>query len=583
MVWAKVMRLNRLSHQDSSNPTAFIRTRVGSASSLVESLIVEGIQGGCVEKSDCEFGFQKTVPPNSWLSLVFMVALLTAGAALAQDAPQVRTTAGQIRGLVRPGGGAKFLGIPYALPPVGDLRWREPVAAKPWSAVRDAIAFGAPCLQPDLGEWNRHEAQNGKEDCLYLNVVTPVWPAKEKLPVMFWIHGGANEGGTASAALYNDGTLPQHGVIVVSVNYRLGVFGFLAHPELTRESPHHASGNYGLMDQILALRWVRENIGRFGGDPGNITVFGQSAGSMDTGLLMTSPARGLFQRAIAESGAPFNPEQQTLDKAEQAGEKFAAGLNAPAGGEIAFLRAMSGPELLKRLTEHEPHPRFGPDIDGWVIAKSPAEVFALGQESPIPLLFGTTQREFGMEASPERLKAMIEGAAGVLAPRALAAYGLGAGGDAKTDPLYGTAADQFAADMAFRCPASMEGAWHTAAHHPVYEYEFDHAIPGQEAQGAVHSSDLPYVFGYFPKTGNIAGNFGDVDWKLADLMETYWTNFARSGNPNGAGLPDWPQFGSSQVFIQFAQDGHVADASRLRGAQCDVYRDFMAERMKQKP
>jgi para-nitrobenzyl esterase len=536
-----------------------------------------------VAKSNCKSNIQKAVSLRRMFSSMVLLALLAAGTISAQEVPTVLTTAGQLRGLARAGGGAKFLGVPFAQPPVGDLRWREPLAAKSWSGMRDATAFGAPCAQPVLGDWNRHDAEAGKEDCLFLNVVTPVWPAKEKLPVMFWIHGGANEGGTASAALYNDGTLAQHGVVVVSINYRLGVFGFLAHPELTRESPHHASGNYGLMDQILALHWVIDNIAKFGGDAKNITVFGQSAGSFDTGFLMTSLVKGLFQRAIQESGAPLSPEPAALDKAEKAGEKFAAGVDAPAVGAIAFLRGMSAPDLLKKLTAHEPHPRFGPDIDGWVIPQAPAAVFARGEESPIPLLFGTTQREFGMEASPERLKPIITGAFGHLAPRALAAYGIGNGVDPKPDALYGTAADQFAADMGFRCPATTEGAWHVAAHQPVYEYELDHAIPGQEAQGAVHSSDLPYVFGYFPKSGNIAGSFGDVDLKLADLMESYWTNFAKTGNPNGAGLPDWPQFGSAQAFIQFTQDGHVVDVSKLRGAQCDVYRDVLAERMKQKP
>jgi para-nitrobenzyl esterase len=213
-------------------------------------------------------------------------------------APLVSIRDGLLRGRPRPGGGAEFLGIPYAEPPVGPLRWKPPVPVKPWRGVRNAVRFGAPCLQPPLGSWNAHAAAKSRENCLYLNVIVPRWPARRSLPVMFWIHGGANIGGTGTQRLYNFGTLVNHGVILVTFDYRLGIFGFLADPALSRESVHRAAGNYGLMDQILALRWVRANIARFGGDPHNITVFGQSAGGSDTGLLMASSARGLFQKAI---------------------------------------------------------------------------------------------------------------------------------------------------------------------------------------------------------------------------------------------------------------------------------------------
>src|ERR1700722_15149868 len=178
----------------------------------------------------------------------------------------VRTSSGPLRGVARPDAGAEFLGIPYAQPPVGDLRWHEPLPVKSWTGVRTAGSFGAPCAQPVMGDWNRHDAETSQEDCLFLNVMTPVWPAKQPLPVMLWIHGGANEGGSASGALYKDGTLIRHGVLLVTLNYRLGIFGFFAHPALSAESTHQGSGNYGLMDQILALRWVRTNISRFGGD-----------------------------------------------------------------------------------------------------------------------------------------------------------------------------------------------------------------------------------------------------------------------------------------------------------------------------
>ena len=518
--------------------------------------------------------------PGRTFTLAFTMLSCAAWAAAAQRQPSqsliVKTTIGEIRGVGRPGGGAEFLGIPYAEPPIGELRWHEPVAKKPWSGVRDATAFGAPCAQPDLGEWNRHDAESGKEDCLFLNVIAPKWPVEKPLPVMFWIHGGANEGGTASSALYKDGTLVNHGVILVTVNYRLGIFGFFAHPELTAESPHHASGNYGLMDQVLALRWVRDNIAKFGGDARNITVFGQSAGSMDTSMLMTSPlAKDLFQKAIGESGAAFTEPLASLTAAERAGVSVAQQFGAPADkGQIKYLRTLTAAELIAGLGKLHDHPRRA-DIDGWVLRENPALIFQSGKEAHIPLLYGTTTREFGGNESADRLRAIIRMAAGSFAPEALAAYGLTDGGTGGSDPKYGTAADQWTADMLFRCPGSTQGAWHAAAHNPTFEYEFNHAIPGQEAQGAVHSADLPYVFGYFPKTGNISGNFTEVDTKLADLIQAYFTNFAKTGDPNARGLPNWPQQDDTGAYIQFQQDGSVQAATGLRSKQCNIYRAWL--------
>jgi para-nitrobenzyl esterase len=524
----------------------------------------------------------KVLRPFHLHPILFALLLFAWGCALsasllpAQDTSlNVKTSSGEIKGSPRHGGGAEFLGIPYAEPPIGDLRWRPPVPAKPWTGVRDASTFGWPCAQPDLGGWNRHDAQTGKEDCLFLNVIVPAWPVTKPLPVMFWIHGGANEGGTASSALYKDGTLVRHGVILVTVNYRLGIFGFLAHPELTAESGR--SGNYGLMDQVLALHWVRDNIAKFGGDANNITVFGQSAGSMDTSMLMTSPlAKDLFQKAIGESGASFTAPLLALPDAEHTGASLAQILQAPAGsGQIKYLRTISAADLLAALAKIPNHPRVGPDIDGFVLPTQPAAVFASGKEAQIPLLYGTTTREFAGNQTPDQLRTTISSAAGTFADKALASYGLANGASGTADPKYGTAADQWSADMAFRCPAVTQAKWHVAAGNPTYEYEFNHAIPGQEAQGAVHSADLPYVFGYFPKTGNIAGKFTDVDTKLADLMETYWTNFAKTGNPNSSGLPNWPQQGKSGTYIQFQQDGTVQTATGLRSEQCGIYRDWL--------
>ncbi|MGC8519158.1 MAG: carboxylesterase/lipase family protein [Steroidobacteraceae bacterium] len=499
-------------------------------------------------------------------------------------APRVLTEDGWLRGRPRPGGGAEFLGIPYAEPPVGPLRWKPPVPVKPWRGVRSAMHFGAPCLQPLLGQWNARAAASGREDCLYLNVIVPRWPLRRPLPGMFWIHGGANIGGTGGSALYNFGTLVNHGVVLVTINYRLGLFGFLADPALTRESPHHASGNYGLMDQILALRWVRANIERFGGNPHEITIFGQSAGGTDTGLLMASNARGLFQRAIEESGTPFVPAVAPLAQAARAGAHLVAALGAkPGAAGIAQLRRMSGRTLLEKLSAL---PRGSvqyplPDVDGWVIRRVPLLSFATGREAPVPLLFGTTTREMNFPLPLSVVRASIRRAAGSLAPKVLALYGFAHGARGTRNPKYGSALNQLLADDTFRCPAALEARWHVAAAHPVYEYEFDHPLPGQAF--AVHSSELSYVFGDFPTRGFLGAHFSARDRQLSREIERYWTNFAKTGNPNGAGLPVWPAFGRQERFVEFQANVRLTEASHIRRAHCRLFRDIVRARMSAAP
>lgn len=518
-------------------------------------------------------------PIVSALLVIFFASALLYSAT--DDALVVATSAGRIRGVSRPAGGAQFLGVPFAQPPVGKLRWHEPLDVEPWTDVRDASTFGAPCAQPVLGDWNKHDADASKEDCLFLNVSISVWPPKSKLPVMVWLHGGANAGGTGAGPLYNSGTLTQLGVVLVTVNYRLGVFGFFAHPGLTSESEHKSSGNYGLMDQIAALRWVKKNIANFGGDPGNITVFGQSAGAQDTSVLMTSPlAKNLFQRAIVESGSALMVPVLPLAAAEKAGETLAAKLKAPQGaGAVAYLRDLPASKLIEAALQQDPDapPALGPIVDGYVLTKSPIEVFSEGREAPIPLLFGSTTREFGFSGPLDALRQFVQQFSGNLAPRALALYGLANGGTGTDDPMYGSVGNQWMADQIFRCPLITQAVYHHS--YPVYEYQLEHAIPGQEKDGAVHSADLPYVFGYYPKTGNIAGPFGEVDFKISDFVQRYWTNFAKTGNPNGASLPHWPEFGNSQNYISITQDGKiVVNSGGLRRQQCDLGREILEGR-----
>ncbi len=519
-----------------------------------------------------------------------MLGLSVPAAPAEYSAPVISITDGWLRGLPRRGGGAEFLGIPYAQPPVGRLRWEAPVPAWPWRGDRPATTFGPRCAQLPPNGWKQSFAVWASEDCLYLNVIVPRWPARNPLPVMFWIHGGGNVGGEGTDALFNSGTLVDDGVVLVTINYRLGIFGFLADPALSRESPHLASGDYGLMDQILALQWVRANIARFGGDPYNITVFGQSAGAVDTGLLMISSARGLFHRAIEESGTPFAPPgYPPLATAERVGARLVAALGAPPGAVgIAYLRKIPPDILLAKTAALPPGtPRFPPpDIDGWVIPNDPAPAFEAGRESPIPLLIGTTGREneFPHRVSLKALRSGIRRYGGVLAPQFLSVYGLAHEADGVSDPKYGSTIDQLVADVGFRCPTVLEARWHVDAGHAVYQYEFDRPIPGYSY--ALHAFEEPYVFGFFPKTGwGVTGllHFTATDHRLSDLIERYWTNFAKTGNPNASGLPDWPQFGRDGRYIQFLEDGHVADAHGFRPAQCALYRTWFVSHTHRTP
>jgi len=472
--------------------------------------------------------------------------------------------------------GAAFKGIPFAQPPVGDLRWRPPIPEKPWNGSFDATNYGPPCAQNGAGQM----IAGSNEDCLYLNVWTPEWPAKSRLPVMLWIHGGGNYGGTASTANFDGEKLARHGVVLVTANYRLTIFGFFAHPELTRESPHHASGNYGLMDQIRALEWIRDNIERFGGDPQNVTIFGQSAGAVDANVLMTSPlAKGLFQRAIAESGTVTrNPDAATLAmtalgavmqvksgpvtysdaaelaEAERAGEKL--------GTRIASLRAMPAADLLKLVAA--PRMAIGPAngviVDGWVLPKAPADVFIKGEEMHVPLLIGNNARErTPPQTTPEELTQAALAMYGPLTRKALSLYGFST--RAEPDPLYGGTAAQWVVDTMYRCPVVAQLLWHTAAGNTSYEYQFDIAPAGRETLGAVHGAEVPFVF----------GRVGDD--KTSDAIRQYWTAFAKTGKPSGTSLPQWAPFGEqSRAYLEFTASG-PASREGLRRPFCDLYVD----------
>ncbi len=509
-------------------------------------------------------------------SLAFICLFLYPGmarqtaAAMASE-PIVGVTGGAVRGrTLADGRGAVFKGIPFAHPPVGEFRWREPMPVVPWAGTREAAESGPPAPQSPLG-WNDQAAAASREDCLYLDVWTPTGLSTARNPVMVWIHGGANVAGAGGFdPLYNGTALIAHGVVLVVIEYRLGVLGFFAHPDLTRESPHHSSGNYAILDQIAALQWVRDNIGKFGGDPGNVTVFGQSAGASDTVALMASPlSRGLFSRAISESGAPSAQSTQTLERAEQQGVNAAERLKAPGAETLRFLRSMAPGDLLKAM------PGFNSfTADGWVFPESPFRVWSAGHEHPVPLIIGSNGVEFPSNGTPDDLRETIRGFFKDLTPRALALYGLSAGAQPQApDSLYGDTADQLGSDF-FRCPAVIHGEWHARAGNPVWEYEFDRAIPPHLK--VAHSGDLAYVFGNLYPAGSQGGDFRDADRKLSQAIQAYWTNFARTGNPNGPGLPQWPGFEQrNREYLAFTKSAEISTRQNQRGPYCDLFREIM--------
>jgi para-nitrobenzyl esterase len=496
----------------------------------------------------------------SFLSANVLASLLTAYAAPVE----VPTHSGELEGESLATGVVVFKGIPYAAAPTGSRRWRSPQPVATWKGTRMATTYGAACEQPAQG-WNDSLLDSMSEDCLYLNVWTPAMRPKASLPVMVWIHGGAFVGGAGTDPLFAGEELVKKDVILVTLNYRLGIFGFFAHADLTRDSTHHSSGNFGLEDQMAALQWVHDNIGAFGGDVNNITVFGQSAGGMSVATLLGSPlSKGKFQRAIIESGAIIaGPPMQWLQDAEIAGAEFAG-----ADG-LQSLRELPPTELLKRfgsyMSTHR-ESRVGPVIDGYVLNADPNEVFRLHREFKIPLIIGNNAREGFGHLSEDALGNVIRQFYGTDAAAA-SLY-------ETPDPILGTPAAQWVTDTSFRCSAVVTASRHAAGGAPVYSYHFEQSIPGREGDGAAHSYELPYVFGNLLSGGALAGQYGAADRRLSNVMVAYWTNFAKRGDPNGADLPVWPRFSvSGGGYMRFssalAQDAQPAEG--LRRPQCQLF------------
>ena len=504
------------------------------------------------------------------------VMVATAILVWARTAPaQVReaeVTGGRVAGMeVR--GISSFKGIPFASPPVSALRWKAPQPVQPWSGLKQADTFGPGCVQAASPYT---QVPSMSEDCLYLNVWTPAKAAGDRLPVMVWIYGGAFTGGAASMAAYDGSRLAEKGVVMVTINYRLGPFGFLAHPALTKESGK-GSGNYGLQDQIAALRWVKENIAKFGGDASRVTIFGESAGGISVSMLTVSPhAKGLFQRAISESGGNFGIPRTaneagatapTLRVAEADGQRFLQALGA---ADIAAARDIPADKVL--ATSGSAMVRFWPVFDGDVIPGDQYKLYEAVKFNDTPILVGTNSDEgnlFVRSSTTMAFETQVRSGYGRTADAVLAAY------PHATDDQASRAAKDLFRDSTF--------AWGTAAwarlqsqkgKGKAYVYYFDHKTP-QSPSGANHAAEIGFVFRNLG--GGRAGAPPQSDVVLSELMSSYWTNFAKTGDPNGPGLPVWPAFTAADERVMYF-DG-VSEARPLpNAAQLKALDAYFADR-----
>ena len=499
----------------------------------------------------------------------------------------VRIESGQLQGTVSADGIVRsFKGVPYAKPPIGELRWQAPQPAVAWQGVREAKQFGPRSVQPSRlpTSIQYFGPEPESEDCLYLNLWTAARSGDERRPVMMWIHGGAYYLGSAAQPIFDGEALARKGAVVVTVNYRLGRLGFLAHPELSAESEHGVSGNYGLLDMAAALQWVQRNIAAFGGDPGCVTIFGQSVGATTVCAFMTSPlTRGLFHRAIGQSGGALSPPGKTdggsmllLEGGEQAGLEFAKGLGARS---IAELRARSAEEiqlvrpeagwLVKPVMDpSQPGPErretAWPVIDGHVFLEPPLDVFTRGEQFDVPLLTGSTTGEGALFGGVASRRAFID--------EAKAEYGANAQNFLDLYPASTDAEARAVANTALGDRRFVAQNWKWVRLHAqagrakTFYYRFGRVPPAPELKniGAFHTSDIPYVFQTFDAYKHWP--WQPWDRELSDAMSSYWVNFAWSGDPNGANIPAWPSFNARREGISFAGDisvAPVADSARL--------------------
>jgi para-nitrobenzyl esterase len=520
------------------------------------------------------------------IGMAFWVVGTTFGAR-AMAADEVKTDKGVVSGItVETPGVRVFRGIPFAAPPVGNLRWKAPQPAAKWDGVRKGDEFGPRCMQAPIYSDMIFRDKKDKpvsEDCLYLNVWTPAKSAKDKLAVMVWFYGGGFQAGSSSEPRYDGENFAKKGIIVVSVNYRLGIFGFYSHPELSKESGHNASGNYGLMDQIAGMEWVKRNIEAFGGDPSKVTIAGESAGSASVSAVMASPlSAGLFRGAIGESGGFFargkgGLSMEVLSETEHTGAKFAESLGAKS---VAEMRAKSADDLLA-AAQKDKDARFWPSADGYVIPEKVSEIFAKGKQAHVPLLAGWNSEEaaFGVALSkekttPETFAAQVQKQFGDKAPEVLKLY------PAKTDDEARRAAIDLASDS-FIVYSTWEwiDSQYKTGRAPVYRYLFERTPPASDATkidgvssalfGARHACEIEYVFGALKSQPN---PWEPTDFKISDTMSSYWANFTKTGNPNGDGLPKWPAYKTADKYPVMHLGADIAAAPEMHRERYEYWR-----------
>jgi para-nitrobenzyl esterase len=503
----------------------------------------------------------------------FIVPVVKAQAPKTASAGTVVTTQyGQLEGVKEASGIYAFKGIPFAAPPVGELRWKEPQPLKKWDGVRRAVAFGPRAMQkPIFGDMGfRSDGEN--EDCLYLNVWTPAKSPKEKLPVLVYFYGGGFMAGDGSEHRYDGEQMAKKGIVALTVNYRLGVFGFFTHPELTKESPHNASGNYGLLDQQAALAWVKDNIAAFGGDPKRVTIAGESAGSVAVSALMASPlSKDLIAGAIGESGSIMGTlSPVTLPEAEKICVKFGEDLGA---NSLAALRAMPASQLLD-ATVKPGAPRFPIVIDGYFLPKQPVAIFAAGEQAKVPLLVGWNSEEMNYRMllgadipTTENYHKAVEKAYGDKTEEVLKLYPattqdevVQSATDLSSDRFIGFSTWKWS-DMQAKTGTKPVYRYYFTRPRPAMNASMGNATPGlaggvvtnsnapkpPPARGAVHSAEIEYAM------GNLAGNkvyaWTPDDYKVSQVMLNYFANFVKTGNPNGKGLPKWPNVGTNEAEV----------------------------------
>jgi para-nitrobenzyl esterase len=500
------------------------------------------------------------------------VACVLPVAGYASNPLVVKTDKGKVEGVYTGDRQVRaFKGIPYAAPPIGDLRWQEPHPEAKWKGVLQATGFGHRCIQTSSYKDMIFHDPGQSEDCLTLNVWTPAKSKKDKLPVMVWIYGGGYRSGGTSEARQGGQILARRGVVVVSMNYRLGIFGFFALPELAAESPHHSAGNYGLMDQAAAIQWVKRNIAAFGGDPKNVTLFGESAGSFSVSAQMASPlTKGLISKAIGESGGALaGAGRRSPSLAEQEAEDETFSQQVFGSTRLADLRKLTADQILQGVKEDAKRPpHFGPDIDGYFLPQPVAQIYAEGKQAHIPLLAGWNKDE----ARASVILAEVKPTPASFAAEADKLFGVRAGEFLK---LYPAATDAEAIQSAgdFDGDRFIEySTWRwleaqvATGNAPVYRYRLDLGPPGDKfhsaAIGAFHSDDIEYVFGTLDSRQGAV--WRPEDRKLSDEMQQYWTNFARTGDPNGVGLPEWPSYHATDWMVM-----HLDATSKARP---DAYR-----------